>query len=380
MKPWIRLSAAAGACLFSAAAVTAADIEAYGVLDTYIEAYSNGDGTTTRLSSGGASPSCYGLRGEEQLANGLKAFFALEGGILVDQGTSTPDSPAQSDYIFQRHAYVGLAGDFGRISFGYQYTPTFIALASMDPAGFSLGSAMGTFSSPTARGVNGGAASDLTSRSANAVSYQSPKLGNFVFTLFAGLGEKEKTANDVSSTRGNYYGGSARYMNGALTSVLAFGIHKAQFNRDADGHDYSGNDYQIDFAVNYDFGFVKPALNFAWKKGNDRSSGAAPAAFQSENIFVSQAGFSAPVAGGRWMASVAYARNSTTEDADALSAGTRYEYPLSKKTFVYTGAIAVWNEDYADYSLSGGGGSTAGIPTVMGKNASTFFAGINTRF
>ena len=365
MQSWIRLSAAAGACLFSAAAVTAADIEAYGVLDTYIEAYSNGDGTTTRLSSGGASPSCYGLRGEEQLADGLKAFFALEGGILVDRGTSTPDSPAASEYIFQRHAYVGLAGDFGRVSFGYQYTPTFIALASMDPAGFSLGSAMGTFSSPTARGVNGGAASDLTSRSANAVSYQSPKLGNFVFTLFAGLGEKEKTANDVSSTRGNYYGGSARYMNGALTSVLAFGIHKAQFNRDADGHDYSGNDYQVDFAVNYDFGFVKPALNFAWKKGNDRSSGAVPAAFQSENVFVSQAGFSAPVAGGRWMASVAYARNSTTEDADALSAGTRYEYPLSKKTFVYTGAIAVWNEDRADYSLSGGGGSTAGIPTVM---------------
>ena len=63
-----------------------------------------------------------------------------------------------------------------------------------------------------------------------------------------------------------------------------------------------------------------------------------------------------------------------------MSAGTRYEYPLSKKTFVYTGAIAVWNEDHADYSLSGGGGSTAGIPTVMGKNASTFFAGINTRF
>ena len=171
MQSWIRLSAAAGACLFSAAAVTAADIEAYGVLDTYIEAYSNGDGTTTRLSSGGASPSCYGLRGEEQLADGLKAFFALEGGILVDRGTSTPDSPAASEYIFQRHAYVGLAGDFGRVSFGYQYTPTFIALASMDPAGFSLGSAMGTFSSPTARGVNGGAASDLTSRSANAVSY-----------------------------------------------------------------------------------------------------------------------------------------------------------------------------------------------------------------
>lgn len=124
MQSWIRLSAAAGACLFSAAAVTAADIEAYGVLDTYIEAYSNGDGTTTRLSSGGASPSCYGLRGEEQLADGLKAFFALEGGILVDRGTSTPDSPAASEYIFQRHAYVGLAGDFGRVSFGYQYTPT----------------------------------------------------------------------------------------------------------------------------------------------------------------------------------------------------------------------------------------------------------------
>ena len=52
MQHWIRLSAAAGACLFSVAAVKAGDIEAYGVLDTYLEAYSNGDGTTTRLSSG----------------------------------------------------------------------------------------------------------------------------------------------------------------------------------------------------------------------------------------------------------------------------------------------------------------------------------------
>lgn len=377
MKHSIRLSVAVMLATLAGTTV-AANFEAYGVLDTYLEAYSNGDGTTMRLSSGGATPSCFGLKGEEALSNGMKAFFGLEGGILVDQGTSTPDGPGNGSYLFQRHAFLGLAGDFGRVSFGYQYTPTFITLASMDPSGFSLGSAMGTFSSPTARGVNGGAASDLTSRSVNAVSYQSPKLGDFVFTLFAGLGEKEKADGDVSSTRGNYYGGSARYMNGPLTSVLAFGIHKAQFNRDAEGRFYGGNDYQVDFAVNYDFGFIKPALNLAWKKGNDRPSTLAN--LQSENIFVSQIGFSAPVGPGRWMASAAYAWNSTTEDADAFSAGTRYEYPLSKRTFLYTGAIAVWNDDHADYSLSGGGGSSAGIPTVMGKNASTFFAGINTKF
>lgn len=379
MKNSMRLPVAA-ALLFMTGAGAAATFEAYGVLDTYLEAYSNGDGTTMRVSSGGASPSCFGIRGEEPLANGMKAFFALEGGVLVDQGTSTPDSPTNSSYIFQRHTMVGLSGNFGRVALGYQYTPTFITLASMDPAGFALGSAMGTFSSPTARGVNGGVGPDLTSRSVNAVSYQSPKLGDFSFMLFAGLGEKEKADGDISSTRGNYYGASARYSSGALTSVLAFGAHKAQFNKDADGNGYAGNDYQVDFAVNYDFGFVKPAINFAWKKGNDRSSGAAPASYQSEDVFAAQVGFSAPVGGGRWMASVGYARNTTTEDADAVSAGTRYEYPLSKRTFLYTGAIAVWNEDNADYNLSGGGGSSAGLATVKGKNASTFFAGINTRF
>lgn len=364
----------------AAMGASAANVQLYGTIDTYVEAYNNGDKTAARLSAGGASPSAIGLRGEEDLGNGLKAFFGLEQGLLLDQGSGTPDAPTKSDYMFQRHSFVGLKGAMGSFSMGYQYTPTFIVLASMDPVGFSLGSAMGTFASPTTQGINGGRASDLTVRRANSFSYMSPKIGNFVFHGFASLGEVKNSDGDVSSTKGNYYGASVRYLGGPLTAALAFGTQKAQFHMDANGKQYSGNDYQVDFAVNYDFGFIKPAINLAWKKGNDKAEGL-NGNMNSEDIFVAQVGFSMPVASGKWMASVGYASNQTKDNADAFAIGTRYEYPLSKQTFVYTGVMAVFNQRNAKYDISGGGGSTAAIPTAKtGDDASTVFFGINTKF
>ncbi|MDO5532309.1 porin [Sutterella sp.] len=380
-------AAAVIAALGAVSAAQAADVKISGVIDNYIEAYSNGDGTQARLSSGGAGGSRLTLEGTEDLGDGLAAFFKLEMGMLTDYGASSPDNSTQSSYLFHHEATMGLKSNtLGSLSFGRQYTPTFIALASMDPAGLALGSAMGTFSQPIDRGVNGGNATDNGTRRDNSVVWKSPKMGNFLVHAMAALGEDARDDGSASSTRRNYYGASVRYVDGPVNVVVAGAALKSRFHLGTEGQQYGGWDFLSSIGATYDLGWIKPAIMVNFRKGDDfRSSNVYNAAgtrtkLGSDTILAAQAGFSAPVPGGKIAVTVGYAHNRTLDEADAWSAGMRYDYPLSKRTFLYCGAIGVWNEDNADYSLSGGGGSSAGPDTVVGKNASTFFAGVHHSF
>lgn len=363
----------------------AGNMEIYGVIDSYVEAYSNGDATTARLSSGGAGGSRLGLKGTEDLGGGLQAFYTLEMGILNDTGTSTPEANP-SGWLFQRGSFVGLKGTWGSVSLGRQYTPTFTTLVSMDPTGLALGSALGSFTAPMDRGVNGGYGPDGSTRANNSLVYASPNMNGFQFTVMGALGEQ-----DDSNTQGNYYGASLRYVNGNLQMIFAAAAQKARFHRDAANSYYAGNDKQLIYGVSYDFGFIKPVWQIAYKRGDDTHSrytagevvnGYRTAAGKSysDSVLATQLAASAPVPCGKLVGSVAYAHNYAMEEADAWGAGVRYDYVLSKRTFVYVGAQALWNEDNADYNISAGGGSSAGPDTLMGHSASTFFIGMNHKF
>lgn len=367
----IKLAVAAAAAS-AAAAAGASGLEIYGSIDEYVEVISTGSGSTTRLSSGGSSPSVLGFRGEEEISSGMKAFFGLEAGYLPDVGSSTPDgAPTAGSYLFQRHAFAGLKGSFGSASFGLQYLPTFISLASTDPAGFSLGSAIGPFAAPGAAGINGGLGADFATRSENSVSYTSPRIGRFVFMGFAGLGEDKKEDGSISSTRGNIYSASVRMVGGPFGFVLAGSAYKSAFRTPA-GPVHNGVDYLANGAVWRDFGWIKPAATFAWKKGADT-------AFDSD-VFAAQIGFSMPLGRGSFAATAAYLRNSSVEDADAASIGARYDHPLSSRTKVYAGFVVIDNDKHASYGPTGGGGSSASTPVEAGATASTVFAGVKHSF
>ena len=91
------------------------------------------------------------------------------------------------------------------------------------------------------------------------------------------------------------------------------------------------------------------------------------------------------------MVSGSYLKNQTQDKADAWSLGTKYAYPLSKRTRLYGGVEAVFNDDNAGYAIEAGpdsslhfnfSGETAyGIPkNLLGKNSVEFFVGINHQF
>ncbi len=88
-------------------------------------------GSLNELYNGGILPSIWGLRGTEDLGNGLSAFFNLEGHMSADTGAMVA-----SGQIFRRQANVGLKSSWGAVALGRQYSPAILAHLGTDPRGF----------------------------------------------------------------------------------------------------------------------------------------------------------------------------------------------------------------------------------------------------
>src|SRR5699024_10839274 len=156
------LLAAAVAVGFAGVAQAETSVTLYGIIDTGISyerqkgiidgVDSNGDLTyTKRTRTGiydghntGQAGSRWGLKGTEDLGNGLRAEFMLESGFNVTTGHHM-----QNDRLFGRQAWLGLAGDsWGSLRFGRQHSVGTDFLQGMiDPfaGGFGLANSMDAF-------------------------------------------------------------------------------------------------------------------------------------------------------------------------------------------------------------------------------------------
>ncbi len=126
--------------LAATGAVQAQTANLYGIVDTGIETISNtAVGRITRMPSNtGILASRVGMRGKEDLGDGLAAVFTLEMGFAPDTGAS-----AQGGRLFGRQALVGLSGNWGAVTLGRQYSMLFWSLLDADivgPSVFGLGS------------------------------------------------------------------------------------------------------------------------------------------------------------------------------------------------------------------------------------------------
>ena len=90
--------------------------------------------TTQKWGASQGGSSALGVKGDEDLGDGLKASYLMELAINADTDTA---GTGQSPNATNRQSYVGLEGAFGGIKIGRQYTPSFNAFASVDPSGVS---------------------------------------------------------------------------------------------------------------------------------------------------------------------------------------------------------------------------------------------------
>ncbi len=133
---------------FSDATQAQSTVTLYGVADANLEYVSHMSSVTPslangfatgpaknlyRLNSGGLSGSRWGLRGIEDLGNGLRALFVLESGFGIDTG-----SLQQDGRLFGRQAFVGVESEqVGSFAFGRQYTTLFDLMANFSPASYA---------------------------------------------------------------------------------------------------------------------------------------------------------------------------------------------------------------------------------------------------
>src|SRR5690606_1129817 len=120
------LLAAALLAGFAGAAHAQSSVTLYGIVDVGVggnklhDSAAGGDDARYGLMSGVQSGSRWGLRGSEDLGNGLRANFQLESGFDVANGRQGPGS--QEGRLFGRQAWGGLSGAWGEVRAGRQVT------------------------------------------------------------------------------------------------------------------------------------------------------------------------------------------------------------------------------------------------------------------
>ena len=199
-----------------------------------------------------SSGSRFGLRGSEDLGDGLRAVFNLEAGFGPLNGNSL-----QSGRLWGRQATVGLDSDsWGRLEFGRQTNLASKYFGSIDPFSISYNTAnMGTvFSSAN------------TMRLDNMVLYQTPSFGGFK----AGLGysfsaddtvSDEKQRGFETNNNNRVLTAGVQYVNGPLNLAAAYD----RFNPSKDVKGGSQEDTTIQSYIlggTYDFEVVKIAAAF----------------------------------------------------------------------------------------------------------------------
>ena len=358
MKKTLAAVAVLGA--FAGSAI-AADVTLYGIVDAglqynHIDMDSNTleDIDSVSMESGQQSGSRWGLKGTEDLGNGLTVGFVLENGFTFDDGNDKAP-------MFDRESMLFVEGGFGKLAFGR------IGTFNQGQGSFSLIGGLTPFGTSWGYAVQAGTAFMTGTRYDNSIVYRTPSFAGFQVTAMYSMGGNDEGENE--STTDRYYGIAASYNNGPLFGYLAVdSTNYASWpvtaaNRDID------DSLTVTLGASYDFEVVKAYFGAqyfdnAQLGGGITSDYGDQFAFSGVNVedlylegYALTVGVDAPVAGGKVMAAVGYMDAETASNSDSVveadftrwSFSVGYNYPLSKRTNVY--AVGAYTSD--DYEGNG---------------------------
>ncbi|RDK11907.1 porin [Cupriavidus lacunae] len=323
--------AALATCL-TASACSANAVELYGIVDAYL-ASSKASGEASSVvgvQNGGMSTSFWGMTGTEDLANGLKASFRLEGYFLTDTG-SAGRSP--TDALLSRNAYVGLEGRLGEMRLGRLANPMFLATVQFDAFGGST--KFSPLLNPLWQPRYGGYISGDTGWN-NAIGYYTPDFSGLSGRFVYALGEAAGTNSSNNAVAMLYLD------KGPFTATLVY-----QRTRVGPGLP-TGSWAQSVFvaAAAYDFRWAKAILEYA----GTRTSGF------SLRTDTFQLGANIPFLNGQLMAAAVQTniRADNQPDTWRRDFGLGYLYAFSKRTDAYVNVLY-------DKLSNKGSGTTTGI-------------------
>lgn len=347
MKSMKKLALAAVALAAAGAASAQSSVTLFGVVDTDIAIGRGSIADRTQLSNSGNATSRIGFRGVEDLGGGMSASFWLEGALATDdgQGGATNSNNQASGtgaavagrqgLTFARRATVSLAGVWGELRLGRDYTPQYWNLYFADPFGnVGVGLPMpatylfGGFTGPTAV------------RASNTITYFLPgNIGGFFGSVQYYLGENPQNG---AATEDDGTGAGIRlgYASGPLYASIATG--RTEYA--------AGDTRQSNAVATWKFDIAKVGVQISRDKNGPLTG----------KGWLLGAWF--PIGAGEILGS--YSRYETTAagNPEGKKFALGYVHNLSKRTAVYTTWARLKN---------GGGAATALNGSTTGPNTSS---------
>jgi predicted porin len=326
------------------AASAQSSVTLFGIVDATLQWTRGGPGDVRfRVTNSGYNSSRLGFRGTEDLGGGMSASFWLEASVFNDDGTG---NAAGGGLQFNRRSTVSLAGGWGELRIGRDYTPTFWNLTVFDP--------FGTNGSGTTMTLQPGLTGPATVRASNSIGYFAPaNLGGF-------YGQAMYAENEVPNNvgagvdAGRYMGLRVGYAAGPFNVAAAYGRTDRVEGPGLDDTD------QLNIGGHWDFGMAKLMGHIVFDNGLNGVNNADGRGFLI--------GALVPVGAGEIRASYSRYRADFGAGfeprADKLALG--YVHNLSKRTALYATIAHVRNR-----------GGNAVAPVLATVNTAAGVAGVN---
>lgn len=352
----------------------AADVTMYGRVDlglrftnTDADVATEDDVNKFEMVSGNYTGTRFGIKGEEDLGNGMKVGFVLENGFNADDGSFDSNG---ADKMFGRQASLHLKGSFGEVAFGR------MGILNGTAGTFGIGQ-LSAFE--TGWGDVGNQnliwGAGFSPRYDNMVTYATPEFAGAKVIAQYSFG-KSHTADDEDKTTqvegkpttDRYAGIGVTYnANNLALRAIVDTINKKSGDANTKNDleipaKYKDVDDTVRVTVggSYDFGVVKPFLAASYFKdgtvGKMAGVGGNSGIYDGYGVML---GADAPLFGGTLNATVGYLKadqqgveaGKKAEDIDRFIVGAGYEYKLSKRTVVY--ADAGYGQDDIDNKTDG---------------------------
>ena len=356
----VATAAAMAAATGAYAQSSTSQVTLYGVVDANVQ-FLDGASSLTRVQSGGLQGSRLGVRGTEDLGGGLRAYFTLESGINLDDGTTGQGA------FWGRQAFVGLATPYGDVSLGRQYGSLYSL--SSDFSAFSNTSygastaVIGGYGGyePVRGGNSSGAVNGGPARVNNSIKFQTVDYSGFKAGVLVGLGEQ---AGGTNQTRlADVYG---RYTKNGVDAMVSY-VDDKQAATGLNVRTMSAaGAYNINNAYRVLGGVIST---------DDRST------FNQDGT-------------GYWLGGdyrvgantfkVQYVESKLKRDNFGVSGKTQaigvgYQYDLSKRTALYS-SLTHFKNDGAGYAPRIAGSMPAGLTNGGEGNVNEFVTGVRHTF
>jgi len=348
------------------AASAQSSVTLFGIVDATL-AWGRGNvADRFQLTNSGYNSSRLGFRGTEDLGGGMSASFWLEAGVNNDNGSgantntnnTTGGGTGGGGLTFNRRSTVSLAGRWGELRLGRDYTPNFWNLTVFDPFGTNgvgtnqmlngVALAINPFTGTALAQANPGGFYPTQVRASNSIGYFLPSnLGGFYGQAMYFTGET--ASNAANNDEGDGYGGRIGFASGPFNIALAYG--KVEINPTIGAAAAAGDVQTWNIGGQWDFGFMKLMGQY----GQDQIEiGAADLDGRGWLL-----GALVPVGAGEIR--VAYSEYKLDSNVAAFGGNdpktqklaVGYVHNLSKRTALYTTYAYVRNRDGALSSLNG---------------------------